>query len=365
MYYIWDPVSGTYPNEFRSPLTTGNYSISIIAVGTAFEKSDRKNGYSSDVFEKFKNNRGIIAQRRATALKAKDPTYSAAGDGVGGFDGYNLDAQQVIIPAFYAAYTGKDPNKVSMTDFPSLLSMLPNWDVNFDGLGNIAFLKQYFRSISLRHSYKARYAIGNYTSNFDYNGDVASAVSYMRDLQNNFIPKNDIASVFIEEVFGPLGGLDVTFNNSLSTRFEMRRSRNISMGLSNLQLTENKTSDYILGLGYTFNEVAFSIKTLSGEQKRLQSDLKVNADLSIRDSKTLIRRVGELEDLTQSQSNLPVQVSAGQNVTSLKISADYRISSSFTFTVFFDRIVNTPFVSTSYKNYNTNFGFSMRFSLVQ
>jgi cell surface protein SprA len=227
------------------------------------------------------------------------------------------------------------------------------------------FIKKYFRSVSLRHSYKAVYAVGNYVTNYAYNADIATAASIARDLQNNFIPKNDIASAQIEETFGPLAGIDMTFLNSLSTRFEYRKQRNIMLGLGNLQMTENNMSDYIIGVGYVFNQVPLTIRTLDGEQRRLQSDLKVNADFSIRDSKTLIRRVGEIDETVQGLNALPVQASAGQNVMSIKLTADYKLSSNFTLTVFFDRIVNTPFVSTSYKNYNTNFGFSMRFMLVQ
>jgi cell surface protein SprA len=171
----------------------------------------------------------------------------------------------------------------------------------------------------------------------------------------------------VNETFGPLIGFDLMFLNSLSTRFEVRKSRLINLGLGNLQMSENKTADYIVGIGYVFNQVPLTIRTLDGDQKRLQSDMKVNADFSIRDSKTIIRRVGELDETesVHDQNSLPVQASAGQNVMSIKLSADYKLSSNFTLTVFFDRIVNTPFVSTSYKNYNTNFGFTMRFMLVQ
>ena len=286
-------------------------------------------------------------------------------DGRGGYDGYSLEAQDVMISAFYATYADKDPEKVSLNDFPSYWSMLPNWDLNFDGLSNLSFIKKYFRSVSMRHSYKAVYTVGSYTTNYAYNADVASAAFIARDLQNNFIPKNDIASANLNETFNPLLGFDIMFLNSLSTRFDVRKSRNITLGLGNLQMSENNTAEYIVGLGYVFNQVPITIKTPGGDTKRLQSDLKVNADLSIRDSKTLIRRIGEIEEDMQSANSLPVQASAGQNVTSIKLTADYKLSSNFTLTVFFDRVVNTPFVSTSYKNYNTNFGFSMRFMLVQ
>ncbi len=364
-YYIWDPQTSTYPEDMRSPLSAGNFSITVIALGSSFEKHDPDKNYYSQTFEKFKENRTVIARRRASDLKASDATYDAVPDGKGGYDGFNLESQAVMIPAFYATYTGKDPEKVSLDDFPSYWNMLPNWEVNFDGLSNLSFVKKYFRSVSLRHSYKAVYTVGSYVSNYDYNGDVATAASYNRDLQNNFIPENDIASANVNEIFGPLVGIDLMFLNSLSTRFEIRKGRNIILGLGNLQLTENNTSDYIVGVGYIFNQVPLVIRTLGGDKKKLQSDLKVNADFSIRDSKTLIRRVGDITDDTQQQDRLPVQASAGQNVMSVKLSADYKLSSSFTLTVFFDRIVNTPFVSTSYKNYNTNFGFSMRFTLIQ
>ena len=364
-YYIWDPSEGGFPTDMRSPLASGNYSISVIAMKSSFEKYNPKKNYYSETFEKFKENRRVIAARRSAELREKNHSYTPVPDGKGGYDGFSMESQDVLIPAFYAAYTGKNPEKVSLEDFPSVWNMLPNWEMNFDGLSNIPLIKKYFRSVSLRHSYKAVYTVGSYVSNFDYNADIATAVHIARDLQNNFIPKNDIASASMNETFGPLAGIDLTFLNSLSTRFEIRKQRNLMLGLGNLQMTENNTSDYIIGVGYVFNQVPLTIKTLDGEQKRLQSDLKVNADLSISDSKTLIRRVGEIDETIQELNMLPVQASAGQNKMSIRLTADYKLSSNFTLTIFFDRIVNTPFVSTSYKNYNTNFGFSMRFILIQ
>ena len=365
-YYIWDQAVGGYPSEFRSPLASGNYTISVIALRSSFEKFNQKKNYHSETFERFKENRNMIASRRATELQKNNSTYSPVPSGNGGYDGFSLEAQDVMIPAFFATYTGKNPDKVSLDDFPSFLNMLPNWDVNFDGLSNLAFIKKYFRSVSLRHSYKAIYSVGSYSTNYAYNADVAAAASIARDLQNNFIPRNDIASANLQENFSPLLGVDMNFLNSLSARLDIKKTRNIMLGLGNLQMSENGTSEYNVGLGYVFNQVPLQIRTLGGDIKRLQSDLKVNADFSIRDSKTLIRRIGEIDDETvQTINSLPVQASAGQNVMSVKLSADYKLSSNFTLTVFFDRIVNTPFVSTSYKNYNTNFGFSMKFMLVQ
>jgi len=364
-YYIWDAQSGGYPQNLRSPLTTGNYSISVIALRSAFEKHDPKNNYRSAVFDKFTENRRTISSRRATELQKINSTYTPTQIADGGYDGYSLEAQEVMVPSFFAAYTGKNPEKVSLIDFPSYLYMLPNWEVNFDGLSNLPFIKKYFRSVSIRHTYKATYSVGSYSTNFAYNADIATAAAIARDLQNNFIPKNDIASAVLDERFNPLIGVDMMFLNSLSTRVQINRSRLITLGLGNLQMNENTTSDYTVSVGYVFNQVPITIKTLSGDVKKYQSDLKVNADFTISDRKTLIRRVGAIDQTTQEQNLLPVQASAGQNQTSFKLTASYNLSSNFTLTVFFNRIINTPFVSTSYKNYNTDFGFSMRFMLVQ
>ncbi len=352
-FYIWDKNSASYPEEFRSPMTTGNYSVSTIAWGTAFEKIPKD--YYSSAFETFKRNREIISARRARELQANDASYTAQPGPNGGYDGYGLESQSVLIPAFYAAYTGKDPEKVSLEDFPSYKHMLPNWDVTFDGLSNLAFFKRYLRSIGLRHSYKAVYTVGSYISNDDYNQDIATALSYSRDLQNNFVPQNDIAVVSINETFGPLAGLDLMFLNNITARFEYRKVRNLILGLGNLQVSETRNTDYVLGLGYVFHDVTFVIKNLGGAQRTLKSDLKLNADLSLRDGKTLIRRIEEAQ----------TQGSAGQKAMSIKFTADYKLSSNFNITLFFDRIVNTPFVSTSYKTYNTNIGFSLRFTLIQ
>ena len=384
-YYIWDPTAnngaGGYPQNLRSPLTSGSYSISVIALRSSFEKHDPKNNYRSAVFDKFTENRSTVSSRRASELQKNNASYAPTPIADGGFDGYSLEAQEVMIPSFYAAYMGRNPEKVSLNDFPSFLYMLPNWDLDFSGLSNIPLIKKYFRSVSIRHTYAAKYSVGSYTTNqaFNadvafgsgyttnqaFNADVATAASIARDLQNNFIPRNDIATASLDERFNPLIGIDMTFLNSLTTRIQINKSRVVALGLGNLQMSENNSSDIVVGLGYVFNQVPLTIKTLDGDTKRLQSDLKVNADFKLSDNKTLIRRIGAIDETTQEQNILPVQASAGNKQMTLNLKASYNLSSNFTLSIYFDRIINTPFVSTSYKSYNTNFGFSMRFMLVQ
>ena len=71
-YYTAD-YNGNFPDSTRNRVITGNFSISIISWGTAFEKISKKNNYVSATFENFKKNAVIISGRRAEARQAARP----------------------------------------------------------------------------------------------------------------------------------------------------------------------------------------------------------------------------------------------------------------------------------------------------
>jgi len=118
-----------------------------------------------------------------------------------------------------------------------------------------------------------------------------------------------------------------------------------------------QTNEFILGLGYKIKDVSFSFVSQggSGSGKRVRSDLDLRADFSIRSNKTILRRVDE--DINQ--------VSAGQKVISINTTADYQINQRFNIRLFFDKVINNPFVSNQYRNSTTNAGISIRFTLNQ
>jgi cell surface protein SprA len=232
--------------------------------------------------------------------------------------------------------------------------MMPNWRINYDGLSKLDFIQKFAKTVSLTHSYNATYNVGNYISNDVYD-DLQTFLSAQRDMQNNFIPRYNISSVSITEQFGPLVGVDIMFVNSVSTKLEIRKNRNILLSLSNSQLTETSSDEFVAGAGYKISDFQFFVKDLAGGKKSYKSDLNLRADVSIRDNKTILRRL----------TNEPDQPAQGQKVVTIKFSADYLISDKFTMRMFYDRIVNTPLVALSYPTANTNFGFSLRFSLAQ
>jgi cell surface protein SprA len=358
-YYIADH-NGNFPDSTRNRIVSGSYSISIISWGTSFEKISKSNDYVSAAFEAFKKNIVVISERRAQARQKIDPGYNpdidpVTGDPIEGpyKSGYGQTSREVLIPAFLAAYTKTNPNKVGLETFPSALRMMPNWRINFDGLSKFEFVQKVFRSINLMHQYRSTYQIGSYATNLTYDTDI-DGISRLRDLQNNFVQQYEINVVTISEQFSPLINVDMNWKNSLTTRFEWRKSRTVTLNLTSNQVADARINELIFGAGYRFDNVQIILKT-GGGQKALKSDLNLRFDLSIRDNKTLARKL--VEDVNQ-----PV---VGQKVFSIGATADYVLSDRFNLQIFADRSMNNPFVANTFPTSNTNFGFSLKFTLVQ
>jgi len=358
-YYTAD-YNGHFPDSTRNRVATGNFSISIISWGTAFEKVTKKNDYVSKAFENFKKNAVIVSARRAQARKEIDPGYEPDVDPTsglplgGGFkNGYGKTSREVLIPAFYAAYTKTDPHKVDLATFPSAFKMMPNWRITFDGLSKFAFIQKAFRSISITHQYRSIYQIGSFTTNLNYEVGT-NGITSIRDLQKNFIQQYEINSVTVSEQFSPLINVDMNWKSNLTSRFEWRKSRTVSLNLTGNQITDNRINELVLGAGYRFDDVQIILKT-GGGQKILKSDLNIRLDFSIRDNKTVARKL--VEDVNQ-----PV---AGIKVFTIGATADYVLSDRFNLQLFADHTMNNPFVANTFPTSNTNFGFSLKFTLVQ
>lgn len=328
-----------------SPMETGTFSMSYITWNTAWISSDEET-HASENFENFRAYRIEIAERLARDNPNWDGQYV---DSTGFPTGYGPTSQEVLIPAFLAAYTGKDPSIFDLNPFPKI--PLPNWRVTYDGLTQIAFVERYLQTVRLSHAYRSSYNVGSFTSNINYRED-ENGNPTARDIINNFIPRNEINQISIAEQFSPLISIDMTWHNSLITKLELRKTRNLGMSFANNQLTETTSDEYIIGAGYRMPDVEFAMRS-GGQMRHFKSDLNLRADLSIRNNKTILRRLVEEFD----------QVSAGQRIISINISADYMLNQNFMVRVFFDRIVTDPFVSTVFPNSNTNAGFSLRFTL--
>ncbi|MBN2669688.1 MAG: cell surface protein SprA [Bacteroidales bacterium] len=348
-YYAIDPNTLQFADSSVTNYIDGSYAITINTWSTAFERNSKD--YSSAAFNRFKNNRAIISQNLGKQRKLNDTSYDP---GNGAFaNGYSEYSQDVLIQSFYTAYTGKDAGKIDAYNmFHSMLSLFPGWRVSYDGLSKLRLVKQFFRTVTLNHNYQSTYNIGSYRSNSSFVPNGASNSDYLftdiRDITNNYIMQYDIQSTSISEQFSPLIGIDMSLKNSLNFKLEYKKSRNLTLNIANIQVTEVKGEEFIVGAGYRFKSVTFRTST-----KEFKSDLNTRLDFSIRDNITLIRRV--IED--------SFQPTAGQKIFTFKFNADYSLSQNFNVRFFFDWITNEPKVSNRYRTSNINFGLSVRFSL--
>jgi cell surface protein SprA len=344
--------------DFMNHMKTGNFSISIISIGTSFEKLSDKNSYSSATFDKMKEYRKVISKRlyekridkntidyQGMIQQRVEPGYA---------DGYGSTSPEVLVPAFLAAYTGTDPEKIGLSPFPGYFSIMPNWRLSIDGLTNFKALKAWMKSASITHSYRSTYNVNSFTTSFDYESD-ENGIGYIRDYQENFIPELLLNAVSITEQLSPLAGIDITWVNSLITRFEMKRSRTLALSLSNNQITESRNNEWTIGSGFRFKAVP-----LKFGEKAFESDLNVRLDLSVRDNKTVIRNLVQETDLESSP-----EATTGQNIFKINFTADYVLTPRFNIQLFFDRTLNKPYTSRSFLTADTNIGFSLRFALSQ
>lgn len=335
-FFRWSDSLQTYVND--SPREFGSFSVSTITWATTFSRDVESN--VNAVFQQLLDSRAIISGR----LGAENPLSSLPADSLY-WTGYGSTSQDVLIPAFLAAYTGKGADKVSLD--PYALIPLPNWDITYDGLSRLEFFKKYFRTFTLNHSYRSTFNMGNYQTNLLFLED-GSAV----DVAGNFIPSRQITVVTITEAMRPFINFDATLQNSLLTKFEYNRDRSLSFSLSNLQVTEVRGKEFVIGSGYRFKNVKFPF-AVGGKPPK--SDLNVRLDLSWRQNNTVIRKMEEGVN----------QVTAGQDIISIKASADYVLSQRLNIRGYFERVINRPVISTTFPSANTKAGISLRFTLAQ
>jgi cell surface protein SprA len=332
----------------------GSFSMSYITWGTAFEVDYDTS--TSATFEQMKAYRYDIAYRLADDNPNSSGTVFDSVTQQYYPTGYGPNSQDVLIPAFLAAYGNRDPNTIYTGYFPSI--PLPNWRVTYDGLTKIKALANLFRSATLSHGYRSIYSVSSYQSNLYYQVDsLNQSPNALYAATNSFYPEYDIGQVTIQEQFAPLFGIDLSWNNSLLTRFEIKKSRTLTFSMANLQLTDMNTDEYVIGFGYKIQDVSFTVSSMGGggRKTKISSDLDIKIDFSIRNNRTVLRRIDQNID----------QVSSGQRIFSINTSLDYMLSKSVTLTMFFDRIMNKPFVSNQYPNSTTKGGISIRFSLAQ
>ena len=334
--------------QFYTPTNGGNFSISYMMTATSFVNGDV-------LFDRLCDYRREIADRLANDNAAWINMGSPyVYDEIAGQEfpyGYSSSSQEVLTYAFLAAYGGRSPSSTSLSLFQKVA--LPNWTINYTGLTKIPAVKKIFKTLSLSHSYKSAFTVSTWTANVNYNASDEMAV-YTGT--NTRIPQYDISQILLTEQYSPLIGINMMFNNTLAPSIEYKKSRTVTLGFSNNQITEVNGREIVIGLGYTFKDLSFNIGMLesTGTQK-ISNDLKLKLDIGFRRDITTLRSIDERNS----------QVSAGQDKVNIYLTGDYTFSKRLTAQAFFKYDMTNPFIANSYKTTNVFAGVTARFSLTQ
>jgi cell surface protein SprA len=348
----WRKIDGNFKAMNREA-GGSNFKISVNMLATAFEKFD--DNYNNEVFQKFKEYRKDIAWRLAAKRKVGyDPNNPLQDEKSAGYPyGYGPLSQEAMIPALLAAYTGKSPDKIGLSAFPAIPQI--NWRITIDGLTKYDFFKRFFRSFVINHNYVSTYTVGSYSSDLEYmNAETAlDGLKYQMNDDNKFVPEFLIAGVSLREEFSPMINIDMTWLNSLSTKVEFKRVRDIALGFSNSQMIEQRINELVVGAGYRLNKLPLNF-LIGGKVKKLPSDLNLRADFSFKDYMTVIRKIED--DINQ--------LSDGNRNISIKFSADYALDKNLNIRFFYDQNIMAPKTSIGYPTSNTKIGFSVRFTII-
>ena len=328
--------------EPQAPNTYGNFSISTMMLGTAFSQSDQQRSAN---FETFKENRLTIANRLLSDRGGADIGVDEDGFPIR----YGKTHQEVLLPAFFAAYSGQDVNRVNLDVFRQI--PIPNWNMKYTGLMKNKWFKKKFKRFSLSHGYRAAYTVNSFQTNLERYQLVQEGLPPVESETQNLMPEQIVNNVVLSDQFNPLIRVDFEMQSSLSLLAEIRRDRALSLSFDNNLLTEINGKEYTLGLGYRFTDVQF-VTRIGGERTRLKGDLNLKADFSLRDNITIIRNL----DIDNNQ------ITSGQNMFSVKFTADYALSKSLNALFFYDHSFSKFAVSTAFPQTTINTGFTLRYN---
>lgn len=370
---------------------SGTFTMTTISLGTAFESmGNANNGYHSASFDKFCNS--LEGFRQRVESQYANATYPAgtslAGKTFNAENGtvskYSAD---VMIPAFLSTYTSMGGNSLSL--FPTISKLLPNWTVRYSGLGRLPWFRDVFKSFNINHSYKSIYAVGSYSSFSTYQ-EYMNGLGFVTDATTgNPTPSSmfNVSTVSINESFSPLLGIDMTFQNNLTAKLEYRTTRVLSLSMTSVQLNESSSNDWVVGMGYKINNFDFfgllgggnkSRKVKSSNSKNNKNDNAnnnnssknnsrnnrsgFNTDLNLRLDISFRKQAAICRDIASMTSS----ASSGNSAFKLSFAADYTLSRLLTMSFYYDRQTNTPLLSSSsYPTTTTDFGLSLKFSLTR
>ncbi|PID68253.1 MAG: cell surface protein SprA [Flavobacteriia bacterium] len=312
------------------PTEQGNFSMSYIMLGSTFKDADA-------VFNEFKANRQIIAERLAQENGLP-------------VSGYGTTSQQVILPAFMAAYSGQSADKVKLSAFRNI--PLPNWQVTYKGFMKSKWFRKTFSNFTITHGYRSSYSILNFSNNLQYD----AANPEMPDVSGNYFSPELYTNVGLIEEFAPLVGVNIKLKNSFSVSATVNKDRFMTLNFNNNTMTQDFGTEYVLGLGYRVKDVPFNMK-LQGKKMRFKGDLNLKLDVSLRNDLMMVRYFGEDETFENNQ------ITGGQKMFNLRFIADYNLTKNLQTGFYYIQDASRYAISTTFPRQSISAGLSFKYTL--
>jgi cell surface protein SprA len=321
-----------------SPSRTGTYNITFSMIRTSLRRNSEDN---SATFNQFEQNLTIIKNRL---------------DAENGFGEYSERSQDVLVPAFINAYAGKDARTANISPFPRI--PIPGWRADYAGLNKLPGFQDIFAQFNLTHGYRSSFQITNFNNSLEYNQGlelnnnlINFPQSSILNEQGELIPIFLFGQVVIQEEFNPLIGINFRTKSALTTRAEYKVRREMALNISNAQVTELTSNDVSIDIGYTKAKMRLPFRS-QGRVITLENDITFKFNFMIRDTKTVQRKIDD--EATVTNGNINFQ---------FRPQISYVVSQRLNVNIYFDRNVNTPFITSSFPRATTAFGAQLRFSL--
>ena len=336
------PGSQGGPFETQSPVRNGQFAMSFWSFRTAFISLRSDN--TSPIFDRFESYREYFINKLTQANPDKK-------------GGYNNKSQDVLIPAFFAAYSGQPKEKAQLSPFYNF--PLPNWRIDYNGLSGLGIIKRQFSAFTVTHSYSSNYSVGNFISNLEYGAayvnlavqdyKLATAINQ----QGQFVPVFAMSTITMSEKFAPMIGVQFQTKSRISGRLEYNQSRDIALSLSNSQVAELTNKDLTASIGLTKQNFRIPFR-INGAYKKLKNDLTFSCNLTLRDTRAIQRKLDADQIITAGNVNFQ-----------LRPQLSYIVNRRLNFNFYFDHTFNNPLVSNSFKRAATSGGVQVKFNLAE
>ncbi|MBB4078960.1 cell surface protein SprA [Lewinella aquimaris] len=357
------------PFQHSVPVRDGSLTFSN---GGAMSLFSQDTTSLNDLFASFEANRLIISQRRGGNTPHADPDLAAQGYSFG----YGPNQQEVLLPAFLAAYRGEDASSVSLDPFDIVGA--PNWRLTWNGLDKIGGLSDIFRRVNITHGFQSSFSISSYGTSLDYldaiERQTTPQLTGYDTVSLNYYPRIEIPNLAESKAFAPLLAIDAELVNGLSVNFAYTSNETRSINVVSKLLSESVGKEVIGGFGIVLQDV--QIGFLQGRRRtrdpatpnlndrqgggnsrtggRLNvSDMDIQFNLSLRESKTYASRL------------LPPtrEIIEGSRIFTLAPSVEYQLNQRLSLRGFFDYRKTTPFNPLGFPQTTASGGIVVRFQL--